>query len=50
MLEGRIHLKNTLRKFFALDLLDNRYSALHGMRVVAILSVVQYHVTTIFTY
>lgn len=40
----------SLRKFFALDLLDNRYPGLHGMRVVAILSVVQYHVTTIFTY
>ena len=40
----------SLRKLFALDLLDNRYPALHGMRVVAILSVVQYHVTTIFTY
>jgi peptidoglycan/LPS O-acetylase OafA/YrhL len=40
----------SLRKLFALDLLDNRYPVLHGMRVVAILSVVQYHVTTIFTY
>ena len=40
----------SLRRFFALDLLDNRYAVLHGMRVVAILSVVQYHVTTIFTY
>jgi len=38
------------RRLFALDLLDNRYPALHGMRVLAILSVVQYHVTSIFTY
>jgi peptidoglycan/LPS O-acetylase OafA/YrhL len=34
--------------FFALDLLDNRYPALHGIRVVAILTVIQYHVTWIF--
>jgi len=50
MLQGQIPLRDALRRFFALDLLDNRYSVLHGMRVVAILSVVQYHVTTIFTY
>ncbi|HEY8040022.1 MAG TPA: acyltransferase, partial [Polyangiaceae bacterium] len=31
-------------------LLDNRFPALHGLRVLGILSVVQYHVTTIFTY
>jgi peptidoglycan/LPS O-acetylase OafA/YrhL len=31
----------------ALDLLDNRYPALHGLRVLAIVSVVQYHVTSI---
>ncbi|HVK71510.1 MAG TPA: acyltransferase [Polyangium sp.] len=37
-----------LRAFFGLDLLDNRYPALHGLRVVAIVSVVQYHVTWIF--
>jgi peptidoglycan/LPS O-acetylase OafA/YrhL len=37
-----------LRRSLALDLLDNRYPALHGMRVVAILSVVQFHVTWIF--
>ena len=36
-----------LRRFFDLELLDNRYPALHGMRVVAIVSVVQYHVTSI---
>jgi len=40
----------SLRRFFALDLLDNRYPALHGMRVVAILSVVQYHVTLNLTF
>jgi peptidoglycan/LPS O-acetylase OafA/YrhL len=34
--------------FFDLDLLDNRYPALHGMRVIAILTVVAYHVTWIF--
>ena len=34
--------------FFALDLLDNRFPALHGMRVIAILSVIAYHVTWIF--
>lgn len=36
-----------LRRFFGLDLLDNRYPALHGLRFWAILSVVQYHVTFI---
>ena len=34
--------------FFALDLLDNRYPALHGLRVFAIATVVQFHVTWIF--
>ncbi len=37
-----------LRPWWALDLLDNRYPALHGFRVLAIVSVVQYHVTWIF--
>lgn len=37
-----------LRGLFALELLDDRYPALHGLRVLAILSVVQYHVTWIF--
>ena len=37
-----------LRRFLALELLDNRYPALHGLRVLAILSVIQYHVTWIF--
>lgn len=36
---------SALRRFLALDLLDNRYPALHGLRFWAILSVVQYHVT-----
>ena len=36
------------RGFFSLELLDNRYPALHGLRVLAILSVVQFHVTWIF--
>ncbi len=35
--------------FFGLELLDNRYPALHGLRVLAILSVVQYHVTWVIT-
>jgi peptidoglycan/LPS O-acetylase OafA/YrhL len=36
------------QRFFALDLLDNRFPALHGMRVLGILSVIAYHVTWIF--
>src|SRR3954466_15979804 len=39
---------SSLRRFFALDLLDNRYPALHGLRVIAILTVIQFHVTWIF--
>jgi peptidoglycan/LPS O-acetylase OafA/YrhL len=38
----------TASRFFALDLLDNRFPALHGLRFLAILSVVAYHVTWIF--
>jgi peptidoglycan/LPS O-acetylase OafA/YrhL len=38
----------TRKKFFSLELLDNRFPALHGLRVLAILSVVQFHVTWIF--
>jgi peptidoglycan/LPS O-acetylase OafA/YrhL len=37
-----------LRRFLALELLDNRYPSLHGLRVLAIISVVQFHVTWIF--
>lgn len=37
-----------MRRFFSLDLLDNRYPALHGLRVLAIVGVVQFHVTSIF--
>jgi peptidoglycan/LPS O-acetylase OafA/YrhL len=37
-----------MRPSLSLDLLDNRYPALHGLRVLSILSVVQYHVTWIF--
>jgi peptidoglycan/LPS O-acetylase OafA/YrhL len=37
-----------VRRFFALELLDNRYPQLHGIRVFAIISVVQFHVTSIF--
>src|ERR1700722_376913 len=39
---------SSLRRFFELDLLDNRYPALHGLRVLAIISVVQFHVTWVF--
>src|SRR6185369_11181015 len=39
---------SALRSFLALDLLDNRYPALHGLRVLAIITVVQYHVTWIY--
>jgi peptidoglycan/LPS O-acetylase OafA/YrhL len=39
-----------LHRLFGLELLDNRFPQLHGMRVIAILSVIQYHVTTILTY
>ncbi|HEX7604589.1 MAG TPA: acyltransferase, partial [Polyangiaceae bacterium] len=39
---------SALSSFFSLDLLDNRYPALHGLRVLAILTVVQFHVTWIF--
>ncbi len=35
--------------FFGLDLLDDRYPALHGLRVIAILSVLQIHVTWDYT-
>ena len=37
-----------LSKLLELDLLDNRFPALHGLRVLAILSVLQFHVTWIF--
>jgi peptidoglycan/LPS O-acetylase OafA/YrhL len=35
-------------KALSLELLDNRYPSLHGLRVLAIVSVVQFHVTWIF--
>ncbi len=38
----------SLRRFLDLDLLDNRYPTLHGLRFLAIISVVQFHVTWIF--
>lgn len=34
--------------WLSLELLDDRYPALHGLRVLAIVSVVQFHVTWIF--
>ncbi len=34
--------------WWSLHLLDNRFASLHGFRVLAIVSVVQYHVTFIF--
>ena len=36
------------KSFLSLDLLDNRYPALHGLRVFAIISVIQFHITWIF--
>ena len=39
--------RSAWRRFFDLELLDNRYPALHGLRVIAILSVLQIHVTYI---
>jgi peptidoglycan/LPS O-acetylase OafA/YrhL len=38
----------SVRRFLSLELLDNRFAALHGLRVVAIVTVVAYHVTWIF--
>jgi peptidoglycan/LPS O-acetylase OafA/YrhL len=37
----------TVPSFWSLELLDNRYPALHGLRVIAIITVVQYHVSWI---
>jgi peptidoglycan/LPS O-acetylase OafA/YrhL len=37
-----------VKRFFSLELLDNRYPQLHGLRVLAIVTVVQFHVTSIF--
>lgn len=37
-----------MHKALSLELLDNRYPSLHGLRVLAIVSVVQFHVTWIF--
>lgn len=37
-----------LKRALALELLDDRYPSLHGLRVLAIISVVQFHVTWIF--
>ncbi len=41
--------KSRWREFFALDLLDNRHPSLHGLRVLAIVSVLQFHITAIYT-
>jgi len=40
--------KSRLAKFLELELLDNRYPALHGLRFLAIITVVQFHVTWIY--
>src|ERR1700733_15409629 len=40
----------SLRSFLALDLLDNRYPALHGLRVLGVISVVQWHVSQILVF
>jgi peptidoglycan/LPS O-acetylase OafA/YrhL len=37
----------SLRRILELDLLDNRYPALHGLRVFGVVSVVQWHVSQI---
>ncbi len=37
-----------MTKALSLELLDNRYPSLHGLRVLAIVSVVQFHITWIF--
>lgn len=37
-----------MKNALSLELLDNRYPSLHGLRVIAIVSVVQFHVTWIF--
>jgi peptidoglycan/LPS O-acetylase OafA/YrhL len=37
-----------MKRFFSLELLDNRYPELHGLRVIAIISVVQFHVSWVF--
>ena len=36
------------KRFFDLELLDNRYPSLHGLRVLAVVSVIQFHVSWIF--
>jgi peptidoglycan/LPS O-acetylase OafA/YrhL len=46
---GTPSLRSRLASFFALDLLDNRHPSLHGLRVLAIVSVLQFHVTAIYT-
>ena len=38
-----------LRRWLGLELLDNRYPSLHGLRVLAVLTVVQFHVTWILS-
>ncbi|MEO9192494.1 MAG: acyltransferase [Polyangia bacterium] len=40
--------ESRIRRLGSLALLDNRYPALHGLRVFAIISVVQYHISWIF--
>ncbi len=39
--------RSWLSRFASLELLDNRYASLHGLRVIGIISVVQWHVTWI---
>jgi peptidoglycan/LPS O-acetylase OafA/YrhL len=38
------------RNFFALDLLDNRHPALHGLRFFAVISVLQYHISAVYVH
>ncbi len=46
--QGQARPRWSWRSFFALDLLDNRHPSLHGLRVLAIISVLQFHITAIY--
>ncbi len=49
MLRAPVSSPPSPRRWYELELLDNRYACLHGLRVLAILSVIQFHVTWIFS-
>lgn len=42
--------RSAFSRWLDLDLLDNRYPTLHGLRVLAIVTVVQYHVTEVLAF